>query len=782
MVIKEGKITENGSFKQLMANKGHLAKLVAEHVQIIDPTDEAMPSNNDHLHHVTSEEIEHNQLKLIGGEFSRHNSIRVLERNRMSVVTLNEAIVEDQKALDEEPPKKLVQDDQSVNYKEIPMWTYIKAGKGATITLAIFVLFFVVHLVRILSDYWISLWFAKSSTRYTEISNQLFVGLYGGATGLFTLGILFRGCVYSFNSIFKSAELHNNMLKSVMYAKMAFFDTTPIGRILNAFARHQYAVDAQLADSLMELLQYTPLCLGAIILIIAVMYQTIGVFGGALIILIIIMFYMGNSEEKFRNREAITKSSTFSHLTASLEGLYSIRAFECEPRFINLYMDKIDETHKYLFAMMELKCWVAFYLDIMTSFIIYCTIIVVIEYRTVYPAPTSGLVISNVLQLLVFLQWAVRMFGEVREKLSSVKQLSYYGNKVESESQSIIESNRPPSGWPSSGNIKFNNVYLRYQEYGVDVLKNVNINIKSKEKIGIVGRTGSGKSTLLISLLRIVESASGNIVIDGVDVGKIGLHDLRTKIAIIPQEPILFVGTIRENIDLFGKCTDDEIWRALDSVHLGSFIRGFSQKLDAPVIENGKNFSVGQRQLFCIARAILSKTQILVLDEATAAVDLQTDKLIQQAIKQNFKNLTVLTIAHRLNTIMESDKILVMDAGCVVEYAPPLVLLQKPDGYFTSLLRDTGAESFNKLKKIAEDNILSNGRTIESVLQQNDPDNVIVERKNENSNNNNTTLKEAFKSKIGSISEIQHNNHVNTVERVHVSIVNEVAKAEISKF
>jgi len=238
----------------------------------------------------------------------------------------------------------------------------------------------------------------------------------------------------------------------------------------------------------------------------------------------------------------------------------------------------------------ELKCWLAFYLDILTSFMIYTTVVIVIELslQKEYTASTCGLVISNVLQLLVFLQWAVRMFSEVREKLASVKQVSYYGNSVQQESPAIVHDQRPPQGWPNKGDIKFANVVLRYQEYGVDVLKNVTISIKQKEKIGIVGRTGSGKSTLLISLLRIVEAAEGKIIIDGIDVSKIGLEDLRTKIAIIPQEPILFVGTIRENIDLFNKNTDAEIWHALDSVHLGQFIRKFPLKLDAPVIENGK--------------------------------------------------------------------------------------------------------------------------------------------------------------------------------------------------
>ncbi len=202
---------------------------------------------------------------------------------------------------------------------------------------------------------------------------------------------------------------------------------------------------------------------------------------------------------------------------------------------------------------MEVKCWIAFYLDILTSFIIYTTVICVVQLISSYPASVSGLVLSNVLQLLVFLQWSVRMFGDVREKLTSVKQVTYYGNEVKQEPPSIIDTNRPPANWPPEGNIKFDHVVLKYQEFGVAVLKDISLNIRKHEKIGIVGRTGSGKSTLLISLLRIVDACEGKIVIDGVDIAQIGLMDLRSKIAIIPQEPILFVGTIRENVDLFEK-------------------------------------------------------------------------------------------------------------------------------------------------------------------------------------------------------------------------------------
>jgi ABC-type multidrug transport system fused ATPase/permease subunit len=583
-------------------------------------------------------------------------------------------------------------------------------------------------------DYWLSQWFAKAPGKYDDISEALFVGLYGGAVVLFTFGILFRGIVFSIHCIKKSVTLHNTMFKSVIFAKMAFFNATPIGRILNGFARHQYAVDAQLSDYLMQLLQYLPLCMGAFILCMVVMYQTIGVFGGAFIIGIIIILFMGNVETKLRDQDALTRSSIFSHLTATLEGLFSIRAYQCEEGFIDLFKQKIDDNHRYQFSIQGVKCWSAFYLDILVSFVIYCAIIIVVELRFEYPAATSGLVISNVLQLLVFLQWTVRMFGEVRDKLASVKQVSYYGNSVEQEPPHIIESNRPPENWPQKGNIRYSNIVLKYHEFGVAVLKSVSINIKPKEKIGIVGRTGSGKSTLLISLLRIVESCEGQIIIDGIDISKIGLRDLRNKITIIPQEPVLFVGTVRKNIDLFDKCTDEQIWSALDAVQLGEVIRKMDLKLESDVVENGKNFSVGERQLFCLARAICSKSKIFVLDEATAAVDPQTDKLIQTVIKTQFADFTILTIAHRLNTIMESDKILVMDAGKVVEFGPPLALLTISDGHFTSLLNETGMASFNELKRVAEEKAAKDGNPRNAFNLDADPDNIVLKNETDEAN------------------------------------------------
>jgi len=335
---------------------------------------------------------------------------------------------------------------------------------------------------------------------------------------------------------------------------------------------------------------------------------------------------------------------------------------------------------------------------------VYLSTVLVVLYRSNSDmAPNAGLALSNALQMLVFLQWTVRMLGDVQAQIASVGQLVYYGSQLPAEAPAEVPDKKPDPSWPAQGRIVFDGVFLKYQKFGVAVLKNVSFSIEANEKIGIVGRTGSGKSTLLIALLRIVEICNGKITIDGIDISEIGLKDLRTKIAIIPQEPVLFVGTIRSNLDPFNKSTDEEIWKALKSVHLADKISDMPLKLDSAVIEHGKNFSLGQRQLFCIAQAILSRTKILVLDEATAAIDMGTDALIQKAIKENFEHNTVLTIAHRLNTIIESDKVLVMDAGQVVEFDEPLKLLDKDKGYFRSLVDQTGDATARKLHDIAED-------------------------------------------------------------------------------
>jgi len=316
----------------------------------------------------------------------------------------------------------------------------------------------------------------------------------------------------------------------------------------------------------------------------------------------------------------------------------------------------------------------------------------------------SGLSVSYALRLTGNLNWLVRMSTDVENNLISVERCVQF-TQLETEADFKREF-EPPKNWPEKGAIIFKDLKMRYREGLPLVLNGINANIKPREKIGICGRTGSGKSSLMLALFRIIEAAEGTIEIDGLDIKTLGLHDLRSQIAIIPQDPTLFTGSIRSNLDPFLKYTDDEIWRALEAVEVKNQILSMGDQLDARVTEYGENLSVGTRQLLCLARALLKRSNILVMDEATANVDFETDTLIQKAIRKEFKDVTVLTIAHRINTIMDSTRILVLSAGTVVEFDRPEVLLKNEASAFYGLAKQAGLINSGGGINVGEDVIL----------------------------------------------------------------------------
>jgi len=279
-----------------------------------------------------------------------------------------------------------------------------------------------------------------------------------------------------------------------------------------------------------------------------------------------------------------------------------------------------------------------------------------------------------------------------------VERLLAYGENLPQEAPSIIPHSRPPPGWPSTGAVEFRNVTMKYDTSEEIVLKNITCSIADKEKIGIVGRTGAGKSTFTLALFRILELHDGQIFLDKVDISKIGLKDLRSQLAIIPQDPVLFLGTVRSNLDPWNKHSDFTVWQTLEKVHMKSVIEDLSG-LETNVEEGGINFSVGQRQLLCIARALLQSCKILLLDEATASIDIETDNLIQKTIREAFLEQTTITIAHRLHTIIDCDKIIVLDQGKIVEFGTPHELLSNPDSYFLKMVNES--DSAEQLKLIA---------------------------------------------------------------------------------
>lgn len=302
---------------------------------------------------------------------------------------------------------------------------------------------------------------------------------------------------------------------------------------------------------------------------------------------------------------------------------------------------------------------------------------------------TVGLSVSYALQVTQTLNWLVRMTSDVETNIVAVERIKEYG---ETEQEAPWENPNAvvPVNWPEAGTVEFKDFRVRYRENLDLVLRGISFSVKGGEKVGIVGRTGAGKSSLTLALFRIIEAAGGKIFIDGQDVSKLGLHTLRSRLTIIPQDPVLFSGSMRMNLDPFNKYADEELWSALKHAHLAAFIKGLAAGLNHEVTEGGENLSVGQRQLVCLARALLRKTKVLILDEATAAVDLETDDLIQKTIRTEFNDCTVLTIAHRLNTIMDSDKVLVLDKGEISEFAAPTELLQNKKSAFYSMAKDAG--------------------------------------------------------------------------------------------
>ncbi|CAH6822297.1 Abcc4 [Phodopus roborovskii] len=418
----------------------------------------------------------------------------------------------------------------------------------------------------------------------------------------------------------------------------------------------------------------------------------------AIIFLVLRRYFLETSRD-VKRLESTTRSPVFSHLSSSLQGLWTIRAYRAEDRFQELFDAHQDLHSEAWFLFLTTSRWFAVRLDAICA-----VFVIVVAFGSLILAKTLdagqvGLALSYALTLMGMFQWSVRQSAEVENMMISVERVIEYTD-LEKEAPWEYQK-RPPPDWPQEGTIVFDNMNFTYSLDGPLVLKHLTALIKSREKVGIVGRTGAGKSSLISALFRLSEP-EGKIWIDKILTTEIGLHDLRKKMSIIPQEPVLFTGTMRKNLDPFNEHTDEELWNALEEVQLKEAIEELPGKMDTELAESGSNFSVGQRQLVCLARAILKKNRILIIDEATANVDPRTDELIQQKIREKFAQCTVLTIAHRLNTIIDSDKIMVLDSGRLKEYDEPYVLLQNPESLFYKMVQQLGKAEAAALTETAK--------------------------------------------------------------------------------
>uniref|UniRef100_A0A3P8VQU0 Multidrug resistance-associated protein 4-like n=1 Tax=Cynoglossus semilaevis TaxID=244447 RepID=A0A3P8VQU0_CYNSE len=484
-----------------------------------------------------------------------------------------------------------------------------------------------------------------------------------------------------------SQKLHNSMFKAILHTPVSFFDANPIGRILNRFTKDIGQMDSMLPMTFVDFYQLFLQNIG----VVAVAAYIIPLILIPIIPLMFVFVYLRRfylrTSRAVKRLESTARSPIFSHLSSSLHGLWTIRVFKAEDRLQRVFDNHQDLHSEVWFLFLMTSRWFALYLDTICSIFVTFTSFGCIFLRNGLGAGEVGLVLTYAVTLVGNFQWTVRQSAEVENMMTSVERVVEY---TQLKSEASWETEKcPPSNWPSQGKITFNRVNLSYNCDSPRVLKDINVTFKPQEKVGIVGRTGAGKSSLISALFRLSEP-EGNIYIDEVLISEIGLHDLRQRMSIIPQDPLLFTDTVRQNLDPLNQHSDEVLWRTLEEVQLKSVVEELPAKMDTVLSESGSNFSVGQRQLVCLARALLRKNRILIIDEATANVDLRTDELIQRTIRDKFRECTVLTIAHRLNTIIDSDRILVLDNGVIQEYDLPFTLLQNKEGALYKLVQQMG--------------------------------------------------------------------------------------------
>ncbi|XP_054167557.1 multidrug resistance-associated protein 1-like [Oppia nitens] len=534
-----------------------------------------------------------------------------------------------------------------------------------------------------------------SNLNSNSSSNSIYIK-YAKYVGHYTLGILITGIIT--NILIKlllvigcqmaSRNLHTKLLSTVMHAPMKYFDTTPMGRLMNRFGNDIDVLDIGLVMNISGLYDNALQIIGTII---TVSIQTplflIPVAVLPVIYYIIQIIYIKTSRQ-LKRLESLTRSPIYSHFSETLNGMSSIRAYGYGQQFIGESDHRVDTNQMCFYPNIVANSWLQIWLTTLSNCLILFAALFSILSKGRLTGGQIGLSLSYALTLTGNLNGLIMTFSMLENNMVSIERIDEYCSL---EPEADWQSNQKlPEEWPENGNMHFDGYGTRYRE-GLDlVLNNIDVNINSGEKIGIVGRTGAGKSSLTLALFRLIEPAMGRIVIDGIDISKLGLHELRSRLTIIPQEPILFSGTIRSNLDPFDKFSDEELWTVLEHSHLKEFVISSGSGLDYSVAESGDNLSVGQRQLICLARALLRNTRVLILDEATAAVDVKTDALIQQTIKQEFKSSTILTIAHRINTIMDYNRVLVLNNGRVAEFAEPDALLNDRTTIFYSLAKDAG--------------------------------------------------------------------------------------------
>ncbi|EEC47522.1 predicted protein [Phaeodactylum tricornutum CCAP 1055/1] len=574
---------------------------------------------------------------------------------------------------------------------------YVLAGGGYFKFFCVYFGFVLSAANGLASTSWVSFW--TSDSEYERNSQVFYLSMYAMLAVTLGLFTYMRAFLLARFGVRAAEKFHKDLLESVLQAPQSFFDTTPVGRILSRFSKDMYSIDVELSDYF-DFFLFTSLTV--VVSLGTIMFVTPW-FGVAILPLGLVYFrvlnYFRNVSRETKRLESISRSPVYAHFSETLGGLSTIRAYGQSIRFMEDFEGKVDYNTRAYYSNKTADRWLSVRLELIGATIaglaaVFSSNVAISDSVSGQDsdsnfASLAGLSLSFAISLTSLLNWCVRSFAQLEAAMNACERVLYYTENIPQEAP----PDRAAFKWPDKGEITLKNLRMRYRAETPLVLKGLNVTIHGGERIGVVGRTGSGKSSLLLTLLRLVEPSleegdyQAPLSIDGVDVLRIGLKDLRSKLGIIPQNPVLFSGTVRSNIDPFDEYSDKQIWDALSRCGMKESVENMPGMLNASIAEYGENLSAGMRQMLVLGRALLKQCRILLLDEATSSVDYETDREIQRTLREAFNQCTILTIAHRINTIMDSDKILVMKDGYVEEFAPPQELLKDENSTFSEIVR-----------------------------------------------------------------------------------------------
>ncbi|KAM8740518.1 ATP-binding cassette sub-family C member 9 isoform 5-T8 [Acanthopagrus schlegelii] len=594
-------------------------------------------------------------------------------------------------------------------------WCYLSSG-------GFFMVFLMVsskllkHSVIVAIDYWLAIWTSSKTNQSMgagmDPSNGTRSAYSGNTTQptnatseaendsyylpvfiiLCAAGItlcLITSLTVEFLGLSAATNLHHNLLNKIIHAPIRFFDITPLGQILNRFSADTNIIDQHIPPTLESLTRSTLLCLSAIGVISSITPAFLIALVPLAVAFYFIQKYFRVASKDLQDLDDSTQLPLLCHFSETAEGLTTIRAFRHEARFKQRMLELTDTNNTAYLFLSAANRWLEVRTDYLGAVIV-LTAAGASIWSLEYGLPSGGLVglgLTYALTVTNYLNWVVRNLADLEVQMAAVKKVNSFLTTESENYEGSMDTSQVPENWPQNGEIKIQDLCVRYDPMLKPVLKHVNAYIEPGQKVGICGRTGSGKSSLSLAFFNMVDIFEGKIVIDGIDICKLPLQTLRSRLSIILQDPVLFSGSIRFNLDPERTCTDDRLWEALEIAQLKNMVKALPGGLDAVVTEGGENFSVGQRQLFCLARAFVRKSSILIMDEATASIDMATENILQKVVMTAFADRTVVTIAHRVHTILTADLVIVMKRGNILEYDKPETLLEQEDGMFASFVK-----------------------------------------------------------------------------------------------